>query len=849
MPEKCQECGSKMLKTGLTPVAHEERAGLDTLSYRVGTHARFQEAMKNRIASHPALRALTTREEADPSIALLDACATMLDVITFYSERIVNEGFLRTATERRSIGELAAQIGYALNPGVAGSAALAFTVEDAPGAPGWASIDAGTKVQSLPGPGETPQIYETLEKLTARAEFDRLFPKIVEKQSIHLDMTSLYLKGTNLQLAPGDMLLIVGDERLNYGLSENWDSRVIDSVCADINAGHTRVTWQKPLGFKTATKTVQPARIHPKVYVMRKRASLFGHNAPDPLMLHNSGESGHEWTTDFYINQALQTLDVSGAHPKILQDGWVILSRPGTNNDDYTEAYRVTKVSLLSRKDFGLSSEITRLVLDTGANLNLFGLRETAVYAENEELELADMPYRTLQSPQTPGIRLGEGMLTPVQGAQITLNRYVPGLQKGQRLIVSGKAARLTNELEYVPSDPKDDAISETAVIESVGEADDQTILYLSESLQNVYDRATVILYANCAPATHGETKKEILGSGNAAEAFQKFVLRQTPLTYISAATAGGSVSTLEIRVDDLLWSEVPSLYGQGAKAQVYTTRIDDNGKVTVQFGDGLTGARLPSGVENITATYRVGTGEAGLVKPGQLSLLLTRPLGVKAAVNPGAPSGAKNPETRDEARVNAPSTVQTFDRIVSLADYENFVRRFAGIGKARAQWLWTGRLRLAHLTITGVNGAAIREDSDLFVHLQDAIKSCGLPRQRFLLQSTTPAPFSLKVNMKVKSGYLTDKVLSAVRLALKEAYAFDKRTFCQAVTQSDVLALISAIDGVEMADLDELRQAGQSGFSLRAHEARYDKLTGEISPAELLTIDPAGIDLMAITE
>ena len=40
-------------------------------------------------------------------MALIDACACVADVLTFYQERIANEGFLRTATERRSVLELA----------------------------------------------------------------------------------------------------------------------------------------------------------------------------------------------------------------------------------------------------------------------------------------------------------------------------------------------------------------------------------------------------------------------------------------------------------------------------------------------------------------------------------------------------------------------------------------------------------------------------------------------------------------------------------------------------------------------------------------------------------------------
>ena len=111
----------------LTPIAIINRPGLDALIYRVGTHASFLETMLARLSNlgiprkdlgiplsefddpnakiYP-LQGLTTRTTSDPAIAFLDAWATVADVVTFYQERIANEGYLRTATERRSILEL-----------------------------------------------------------------------------------------------------------------------------------------------------------------------------------------------------------------------------------------------------------------------------------------------------------------------------------------------------------------------------------------------------------------------------------------------------------------------------------------------------------------------------------------------------------------------------------------------------------------------------------------------------------------------------------------------------------------------------------------------------------------------
>src|SRR5205823_4500605 len=78
---------------------------------------------------------------------------------------------LRTATERRSVLELARLIGYTPRPGVAASVYLAYSLEkDAEPV----EIAKGAQVNSIPAPGEQMQCFETAEPLTARVEWNIL---------------------------------------------------------------------------------------------------------------------------------------------------------------------------------------------------------------------------------------------------------------------------------------------------------------------------------------------------------------------------------------------------------------------------------------------------------------------------------------------------------------------------------------------------------------------------------------------------------------------------------------------------------------------------------------------------
>lgn len=256
----------------ITPVSAGNTPGLDSLKYRVGTYGSFLESMLAGISSSPALKNLTTRDENDPSIALMDAWAVALDVLTFYQERNINEGFLNTAIERLSLVELARHISYRPKPGVAAEAWLAFFTDPIPGAPTEMNIPTATRVQSIPGQDESPQVFETVEPVNIKTRWNAIRPKQKEPQKLKNGDTRLFLKGLSDNLQVGDRILFLWDER------DNWDFRIIESVTKNNSENYTVITWQSGLQNNITNQTYSE---FPKVYVFRQRAALFGYNAPE----------------------------------------------------------------------------------------------------------------------------------------------------------------------------------------------------------------------------------------------------------------------------------------------------------------------------------------------------------------------------------------------------------------------------------------------------------------------------------------------------------------------------------------------------------------------------------------
>ena len=307
------------------------------------------------------------------------------------------------------------------------------------------------------------------------------------------------------------------------------------------------------------------------------------------------------------------------------------------------------------------------------------------------------------------------------------------------------------------------------------------------------------------------------------------FALSHTPLTYVPSSEPEGRASTLKILVNGIEWKEVPFLYGLEGCSQVFVSRIGEDGKTTVQFGDGITGSRLPAGAE-VKAIYRIGIGLGGLVKANQISLLMTRPMGLKGVTNPGASSGAEDPEPEDQARKNAPSTVLNFGRVISLRDYEDFALAFAGIAKARAKWIWDGEKRVVQLIVASADGRSEESSLDLRSKLREAILSSGNPYQPLRIDSYKPKPFALKAGILADSRFNGELVLGAVRESLKNAFSFQNMNIGQMIEDSDVIEVMQKVEGVLSVDLDSTTLES-------------------IGSEELLIINQNGIDIKEIKQ
>ncbi|HET7502155.1 MAG TPA: baseplate J/gp47 family protein [Kofleriaceae bacterium] len=947
--------------------------GQPAIRFRLGTHSSFLADMKASLGS--ALPSLTTRAPDDPSIAMLDAGATLCDVLCFYQERIANEGYLRTATERRSVLWLARAIGYELNPGVAAGSYLAFTLEDPPQTPPipliagvplppppivlptTITIPKRTKVQSIPGGGELPQTFETLEDIEARTAWNAMRPRRFQRQQLSVESGklalrdptgaaasvpcgSVWLEGTSSGLRPGDLLVVhVTDANLDptdpvsSGRHKGIVVAVVAAVRADDVNRQTRVDLTQagatlPFGYpdrNDATIDTAPvslttdsvrdrvvkldwdeaslaaflaiqrwderaladriasllAQAPPvaSILVFRQRTGVFGSSAPASRSLPPEagwpdfdGKGGvSAWQDSSRTTYAQDDLYLDRSVTGLIPGSLVGLARPG---DAAPRLFALRGASEVSLADFAIAGKATALQLNDQADKTRpiaqwtariatkdasFKMRTTAVYFQTEALKLADAP---IADPVADPVIDADGGVTWAAASSVMLDRMVLGMAAGRVIALSGP----TVDADGMPTGS---SASEVATLERAVHTGGYTVLHFTAPLTHRYDRHNLLLSANVAQASHGETQpvvpiagnqavrlpgasqEEILGSGDGAIANQTFALSRLPLTFVSAASPSGGQSTLTVRVNGVAWTEVPSLYGQPPTARVYTLRIDDDGTTWVTCGDGVAGARLPTGQDNVTATYRSGIGTAGEVGAGRLTLLASRPPFVKYVTNPVGASGSQDREELDAARANAPRTVRTLDRIVSLADYQDFARSFAGVGKAQALAVWSGRTRIVHITVASATGAAIDPRSDTYRNLVAGIAASGDPSQPIQVDSFAPRFFRLGASVYCRPEHDRDEALAEVQAALADAFTFERRDFAQPVTDAEIIGIVQGIDGVLAVKIAALYPAEQVAPSisgvLPAAPARFDAATRKVLPAELLLLQPTGLTLSAV--
>lgn len=313
------------------------------------------------------------------------------------------------------------------------------------------------------------------------------------------------------------------------------------------------------------------------------------------------------------------------------------------------------------------------------------------------------------------------------------------------------------------------------------------------------FTRENLRIAGNVALASHGERQPDkVLGSGDATQSGQHFVLAQQAVSFVpDPKQPRGVRADIDIVVDGRVWEQVGTLRDVGPADPVYTVKITEDGTLELEFGDGQTGRRLPTGSNNVRVRARVGVGLAGNLPPGALTKI-AKPHPLVSAVQQPLPAvGGNDRETADSLRKTAPTTLLTLERCVSPTDFASLAATHASIWQARAfvRPSLSTRAHRVEVVVVPADGAELGE---LAQTLATFLQSRALPNVEVTVTRFLPLPVTLAVTVEIDlAAFEPAVVLRDVRAALYDALSLRRRQLGQPVFLGDIYAVVENVPGV----------------------------------------------------
>ena len=790
------------------PAAIFNRPSLNRIQYRIGQYSDFRSAMLSALDKSALLEGWTHRQPDDPGIALIEGAAILCDILTFYQELYANEAWLRTATWPESIVQLVRLTGYRPAPGLGGSGVVAFELNGTQ----TVTVPAGFPFSAKIAGASSPASFETSASLIAIPTLSRfrLYPPTqfatISTGTTQVAASADALAEAGITVKPGDRLMLV--DAFNVGSRQIAVVQSIDTVLD-----------QTVISLAGAWQGTAPAAGQLMVFKLGRTFRAYGSNVPATRFSVDS--SGH--LTSSTVDTTILLSDILSSFPlerqvNDLSTGIVMLvdlqlSDGSNNTKNFFVAATAASVTSGTDSVGPMQGGITRVELQasypsTGAYTT--ANRRTALCYEVVGQGFAVIGIR---QPQPSG----------------SVNALAFYGDAATYALLDGRT------LQFVVVNPDDTAarveesivrIDQNVAMDSVG-IGVYPLALQSALTEFTYDdfplsQPAVAVLGNVVAMTQGKTQPTVaLGNGDARQTFQSFQLPKAPLTWLEdESLTPPRAPQVKILVNQVEWTQVDSLYASQPNDQVYILREDTAGNTWVQFGDGITGARLPSGVGNVTATYRTGNAANG-----------SRQSGAKAQANKSLPTlkqldfynqatGGTTEEDSAHARVSAPRSVEELGRIVSLADFEAEALAMPGVEKALAEWDTKDGVPLVKLSVLMAQDTPAQLSS-----VQSAITRANADRgaNRFAVKAVDASLeyVYLSLTIGLAPGYQPDPVSAAVNAALgvmpadgspplaDGLFSLDRRDLGEAEYASRIEGTAQNVEGVSWAQVTAFGSLG----------------------------------------
>jgi hypothetical protein len=264
----------------------------------------------------------------------------------------------------------------------------------------------------------------------------------------------------------------------------------------------------------------------------------------------------------------------------------------------------------------------------------------------------------------------------------------------------------------------------------------------------------------------------------------------------------------------------------------VYIVAIDATGNALITFGDGERGARVPTGMGNVRASYRSGMGNM----PDTLSLdqqpAGTTHLAYLMAGSGGLSKDAKvvprtaavAPADANVARLTLPSRSRLRNRLVTPADYARLLAGVPGVAKVRTDSVALPAARPALLvTVAGDGVGGPGADPALLDRVRAilrASRAAGARPVQVLACDACVVRLAVRIwvaegtdaaatitTATVTTATVTTATVTTARAALSRQFGFAASRLAGDIVATDILAVLQGLPGVAGAEVSHLHR------------------------------------------
>jgi predicted phage baseplate assembly protein len=342
-----------------------------------------------------------------------------------------------------------------------------------------------------------------------------------------------------------------------------------------------------------------------------------------------------------------------------------------------------------------------------------------------------------------------------------------------------------------------------------------------SATLKGTYAAATTHINGNGVIASHGESHQQTsLGTGAPN---QQLALDFALLTYVASAD-GAAISSLSVTIAGKVWQVVEDFIDSGPNDFHYTQTQDNEGSVTVNFGNGAQG-RMPDVDALIDVRYRTGIGERGMVAANSLTkfqdpdgALVSNPSVPYPVINPEPSFGAKNPTDLMEAKLLAPRTLRKQNRAVTPQDYADALLdgvSLQGVAikpiHAKAQFVWTGSWTSVIASVDFADRQPLASVPARRRALEDLLAVRKLAGFDVQVEDARYAPLNIELVLHIKPDHFARQVREQVEsvIGTRGFFAPAQFDFGQPVRLSDLYSQVLVVEGVQYLTVNRFKRLG----------------------------------------